>query len=463
MATIQKRGDTYKITASCGYDMKGKQIRKHVTWEPAPGMTERQIAKELDRQKMVFEEKCRTGQVLDSSIRFSDFADKWFSDYAEKQLRPKTLAHYRALMKRIRPAIGNIQLCKLQPQHLLAFYDNLEDTGIREDMNYKCTLDFNALLRERALTKEKLAELAGVSCTVLRSINQGKNISQKSMERVCKALGLQEKASFDPVAPDACLSSKTVLHHHRLISTILNTAVQWQVIFSNPCDRVKPPKVEHKEPRFLDEHQAAKLLTLIERESMQFRTIIKLLLYTGFRRGELCGLEWTDIDFEHRVIHVRRASLYLPEKGVYEDETKNYSSMRSIKAPGIAIDMLREYRAWQAQERLGQGDQWVNSNRLFTAWNGKPINPGTITSWFHDFILKTDLPYINIHSLRHTNATLQIAGGVPLSTVADRLGHADTNTTGRIYVHAIRSADEAAADTLENILTPTKNNKNKSG
>ena len=65
MATIKQRGDSYKITVSCGYDLNGKQIRRHLTWTPEPGMTARQIKKELDRQAVLFEEKCRNGQVLD--------------------------------------------------------------------------------------------------------------------------------------------------------------------------------------------------------------------------------------------------------------------------------------------------------------------------------------------------------------------------------------------------------------
>jgi len=237
------------------------------------------------------------------------------------------------------------------------------------------------------------------------------------------------------------LSSKTVLHHHRLISSILNIAVQWQIIFSNPCERVKPPKVEHKEAKFLDEIQTAKMLELLQQEDIQHRTMIQLLLYTGFRRGELCGLEWPDVDFDNRVITVRRSSLYLPGKGIFEDETKNRTSQRSIKVPYVVINLLREYRLWQNKQRLKLGDQWQRSNRLFTTWNGKPIHPDSVTSWFHDFIKRNDLPEVSIHSLRHTNATLQICGGVPLPTVASRLGHSSTTTTTKIYIHAIRSAD----------------------
>ena len=95
MSTIEKRGDAYKIIVSCGYDLNGKQIRRRMTWKPEDGMTARQIKKELDRQAVLFEEKCRNGQVLDGNIKFAEFAEKWFTEYAEKQLRPTTVAGYR--------------------------------------------------------------------------------------------------------------------------------------------------------------------------------------------------------------------------------------------------------------------------------------------------------------------------------------------------------------------------------
>lgn len=133
MATVVKRGKSYKITVSCGYDINGKQIRKHKTWNPPAGMTERQIQKELERQKVLFEEHCRTGQMLNGNIRLSDFVDIWMKDYASQQLRPTTLAGYRQYLKRIIPALGHIRLEKLQPHHLQSFYNNLAETGIRGD------------------------------------------------------------------------------------------------------------------------------------------------------------------------------------------------------------------------------------------------------------------------------------------------------------------------------------------
>lgn len=454
MATIQKRKDSYKITVSCGYDLTGKQIRKTTTWTPDHGMTAKQIEKELERQKVLFEERCRSGQVLEGSIKFADFAEKWFQDYAQKQLRAETLAGYRTFMKRINAAIGHIKLDRLQPHHLLSFYSNLQEIGIREDTKYKCKIDLKSYLKTQKLTKKKVTQLCNISMTTLDSICKGNNVNESSAKVLCSALSLDLYNTFEVLNKDVGLSAKTIQHYHSLISSILSTAVQWQVIASNPCTRVRPPKLEKKNARYLNEVQAAHLLELLETENMQYKTMIKLLLYTGFRRGELCGLEWDDIDFNNCVIHVRRSSNYVPDKGIFVDETKNATSIRCIKVPTIAFEMLQDYRRWQIEERLKVGDQWQDNNRLFTTWNGKPIHPDSITGWFHNFIIKTDLPYITVHSLRHTNATLQIAGGVPLSTISDRLGHADTATTGRIYVHAIRSADEAAAETLENLLNP---------
>lgn len=457
MATIEKRGDTYKIIVSLGYDLDGKQIRKRTTWKPEQGMTVKQVEKELERQKVLFEERCRNGQSLDGTIKFAEFTNVWFTDYAEKQLKAKTIARYRDLMKRITPAIGHIKLEKLQPHHLLSFYTNLEEAGMRDDVKYKCVVDFKAMLKKKELTKAALAEKAGVSIAVLNSVTQGKNITEASARKIIVVLDVDIKSVFEPVNNKGKLSGATIRRHHELISSIMRTAVEWQIVFSNPCERVKPPKVGKSEPRYLDDEQARQLLSLLEGEPPQYQAIIKTLIFTGLRRGELCGLEWPDIDFENSVIHVRRESLYLADKGVFTDSGKTATSIRSIKTPDAVIDVLKAHKAWQAEERLKQGDRWENSNRLFTNQDGAPIHPDVITNWFHHFVEKNNLPDVSVHSLRHTNATLMIASGTAVTTVAKRLGHANASTTTKIYAHAIRSADEAAAETLQDILNPAKN------
>ncbi len=458
MATVKKRGDSYRFTVSCGYDINGKQIRKTTTWTPPEGMTARKAEKEARRQAVLFEEKCRSGQILDGIMKFADFSEKWF-DYAEKQLRPTTIAGYRHFIKRILPAIGHIHLDKLRPYHLMALYDNLAEAGIRDDVHCRCTVDFKAFLKSKGITAVQLSERAGLGVNTLYAINRGGNIKKDTAQKIEVALELEEPI-FEPVDADKPLTGNTVSHYHKLLSSMLSTAVKWQLIYDNPCLRVEPPKVQKKEASYLDEAQAQKLLDLLDKEPITYRTMITLLLHTGMRRGELCGLEWNDIDLDAGLLDIQRSSLYLPEKGVFMDDTKNNSSKRVLKLTPDAVQLLRRYRAWQGRERLRLGDQWVEKweehPRLFTTWNGKPLHPSTVTGWFHDFVERNGLPPVSIHSLRHTNATLLIAAGTNVRTVSAHLGHSQTSTTMNIYAHNIKSAEAAAADALQGVLSRSK-------
>ncbi len=105
MATIAKQGKGYKITVSQGYDCKGKRLRQYMTWLPAPGMSERQIRKELDRQAVLFEKKVLIGATANGNMRFADFAEKFMREYAQLYLKPKTIATYAENLRRM-PKLG---------------------------------------------------------------------------------------------------------------------------------------------------------------------------------------------------------------------------------------------------------------------------------------------------------------------------------------------------------------------
>jgi len=314
--------------------------------------------------------------------------------------------------------------------------------------------NFFEVVKKKGYTKETVSKLAGISINTTYNLFKRIPIAVETAIAVCKALKIKFENAFERSKPDKGLSKKTIKNYHRLISAILAQAVYWQVISSNPAQRVKAPKVPRTEAKYLDEKQTAILIELIEKTSMQKRTMILLLIYSGLRRGELCGLEWNDIDFANKMITIRRSSQYVPSKGIFTKETKTVTSDRTIKLPTAAFELLAEYKNWQLCEKIKLGDAWQEHNRLFTQWDGKPISPDSITNWFREFIKGTDLPQITIHSLRHTNITLMIAAGVPLKTVSYRAGHAQTSTTSNIYSHAIRSADEMAAEVIDDILKP---------
>ena len=457
MATATKRGKSYRIKVSCGYDVYGKQIIKSTTWTPEPTMTERQIEKELERQKVLFEEKCRTGQFIDNNIKFSDFIEKWVTDYAEEQLKATTIANYQGYLQRIIPALGHIRLSKLQPHHLIEFYKNLAEEGIRKDTKYKPIDTFKEVLKSSNMTQKQLADMADLSTQTIYSCTKGNNVEKHTADIISKILGRTDL--FTAVNPDATLSSKTIAEHHRLLSSILSTAVYWQVIFSNPCERVKAPKVIRKEAKYLDEVQARDFAAALNTEPLLYQVAVMVFLTSGVRRGELCGLEWNDIDMKHGIIHINKSLLYLSSKGLYEDTPKTKGSDRFIYIPMDVIMLLKRLRVEQQKNRLLLGDQWKNTNKVFTTADGNYLRPDNLTTWISKFIKRHNLPKATIHTLRHTSATLLIAKGVNVKTVSSRLGHSNTTTTLNIYTHAIKSADAIASEKLNDIFTITDNYK----
>ena len=151
MASIEKRSNgSYRITVSTGYDINGKKLRKHKTISLPDNMTERQREKEVQKQAVLFEQQVENGTYLDGEkITFEEFSEKWLTDYAEKQLAPGTLKPYRTrLRKRIIPAIGHIKLSKLQPHHLMVFYNNLTESGVRLDAYYVPEFAFTTVMNE---------------------------------------------------------------------------------------------------------------------------------------------------------------------------------------------------------------------------------------------------------------------------------------------------------------------------
>ena len=456
MATIEQRGSSYRITVSVGYDVSGKQIRRSMTFKPDIGMTKKQIKKELERQAVLFEEHIKSGLFVDSTIKFADFAQKWLDEYGKEHLRATTYRRYTDCLTRINQAIGHMRIDRIQPTHLLSFYKNLSEQGIRSDTKYSPNAEIKALIKSKGMTQTAFAERAKLSIGTIKEAMRGNNVNYTSAAAISETLGMPLRSLFNAVGADETLANSTIQYYHRVISSILATAVQWQVILFNPCDRVKPPKSERKEAKYLDDKQAAELLTALDSEPILYKTLFSVIMLTGMRRGEACGLNWGDIDLDRAIIDINKSSLYTPDNGLFEDETKNETSRRVIKIPTLAVDMLKQYRAHQAALKLKLGDKWRASDKVFTSESGLPIHPDTVTSHFREFIKKTDLPQITVHSLRHTNATLMIANGTDLKTVSKRLGHASVSTTGNIYTHAIKSADELAADKLTDIFINQK-------
>ena len=278
------------------------------------------------------------------------------------------------------------------------------------------------------------------------------------------AVGLAcSKAFLEHTRSDGRLNENSVLHYHAMLSSVFKKGVQWGLIAENPCTRAEHPKAAEIDVQTLGEADIAKLLAVLADAPPQFSVIVQLALLTGARRGEICGLRWSDINFEQGTIAINRTLQYIPGTGTVFNAPKTKRSRRCIKIGADCIALLKEYSLYQKAERLKVGTAWtrritveggrtVENDLLFTKWNGEPMDPKTVTSWFPGFLAEHDLPAVHFHSLRHTNASLLIAAHAPITTVSARLGHAQTSTTLNIYADAIQSADAAAADALEGII-----------
>lgn len=463
MASIRKRGkNSYQITVSQGYDSSGKKLSKPITVKRPKGFTDKQWEKELEKISAEFERKVERGTYLDGGkMTFAELCNMWIEKYAEKELEPKTLARYKELLQlRILPAMGHIKLEKLQPTHLLDFYADLKEPGMRLDTRYVALPTFKDTYISIHLTQKKLVTASGVSECVISRALKGETMTSKTAEALSKALDKECKKSteskisyyFVPAGEPGTLSANTILHHHRLISAILQDAVEWQLIMSNPAERVKSPKSEKSKPTHYNIAQTKALINALAAEPIKYRTMIILDAFTGLRTGEFMGLDWTDLDLENGTLSVNKVSQYLSGKGTFtKNSPKNEHSIRTVNIPPFVVSLMKQYKSWWNEQKLACGDLWQDSNRLFVTWDGRPLFTYTLTNWLPEFLHRHNLPKITPHGIRHTFASL-LAKKIPVPELSRLLGHAQISTTD-IYVHnLLRETNAAAGDMLENML-----------
>lgn len=452
MPTITKRGDTYRIRAYCGYDAKGKQVCRSTTWKPAPGMTPKQIEKELQRQAVLFEEKC-SGQGWGGAVKFETFCKQWFEEYANPTLRLRTVARLHQLEKCTYAALGHIRLDKLTPRHIQTFINELGKDGVSErEGRSRSKADLAALLKERDMTQKQLAEKAGLSCSTISSACRGETVMIPTAKKIAKALGKDTASLFDTIAPKTALAPKTIRNYHGFVSSVLSYAVRMGMIQHNPAQNVTLPPMERKEKDCYTVEEAQAFLESLEKVPIKYRAFFVLAIYGGFRRGEILGLEWADLDFENCVIRIRRTSQYLKGPGVFTDTTKTAQSQRALKLPAAVFDVLRQHRAEQAKERLLLGDQWHDTQRLFVNAFGEPMHPNTPYHWLQEFCKETGQRFLGVHHFRHLNATLLINSGTDVRTVSASLGHSQVTTTLNIYAHTFAEAQARAGEAVAEAL-----------
>ena len=448
---------SYLVRVYNGRTQDDKVITRCKTVTPPAGMGKKKAEKWGDtiacikwvqEQAVLFEQQVTNGLVLDSDMLLDDLIDRWFEEYANKQLKAKTLYDYRRMRGRISAGLGHLKVSKIKPAHVMALYDNLEEKGVRRDSTYTATKALLKLLPRG--TRGELAKKAGIGQDTMRMVYAGNSVSRKTAEKVSAAVGLTfSKAFVEHTKKDGKLNNNSVIRYQAMLSSIFKKGVQWGLINENPCSRAEHPKAEEIDVRVLTEEEIPKLLDALSDAPPQYSVITQLALLLGARRGEICALRWSDIDFEKGTLSIKRTVQSIPGIGLVFNAPKTRRGKRCLRIGADCVELLQEYRRYQKAERFRIGSAWVrkvtlengkvvDNDMLFTKWNGEPMNPDIISSWFPKFLEAHNLPDVNFHSLRHSNASILIAAHVPITTVSGRLGHAQTSTTLNYYASALQ-------------------------
>jgi integrase len=178
-----------------------------------------------------------------------------------------------------------------------------------------------------------------------------------------------------------------------------------------------------------------------------------LMAMRGLRRGEACGLWWEDLDLDEGLAYVSR-QVQTDSTGVLRvGSLKSESSRRAVALDPVTVAVLRAHHETQHGRSFTKARGNEASGWVFTSADGGPLTPDYLTRTFVRLLKATGLPPVRLHDLRHGAATLMLAAGADLKTIADQLGHASVVLTADTYLSvAVELSLTAAAEAARLVL-----------
>ncbi len=449
MPSVAKRGDSFRIMASLGYGMDGRQIRKTCTFKPPENVTPAKAEKLAIAYAHEFERRCRGLTNLGEHMRFCELSEWYYTEIAPSVIKPVTIYNQKQLLNSyIPPELGHLKLKDISTARLDEFINRLvRDGGMLA--GYALTNKAIIPLGQRA----PFARKAGVSAGLITNLAQGKCVRLSTAEKVAAALDMQLKEAFHLAYEKKGLSPSTTENVLGVISAIFRIAVKKGICEKNPVLNTTPPKrVKYSEKPFFDDNQCRQLLVALEEHpDRQFALIVKTFLYTGLRSGELCALHWSELDLNEGTITVRHTLTRLNHE--YSLSTpKTKSSGRVVNIPQELTDALKAHR--DRQSEIGQmfGTEWKWVGQVFTSQSGDYHCRSLVNAKFQRFLQQHGFPRCRTHDLRHANASLLINAGVPAKIIAEHLGHSSTRTTEDVYAHVFAASKAKMAETIISVL-----------
>ena len=466
MPTIRKRktkkGFVYDIQVKIKEFVTQKYIYKTTTWRPTENMSAKQEEKacaifaEQFEKKMISLYSVNETQIVNHNIKVADYAKLWL----ERIRKDFSLNYYEMSIKSVEWIcfyLGRYQVIEVTPNIIQFFYDEL-DKATYTTTTVHAKPNLRKVMNEKNIKYKDFRYTYKLNCGSLANVLRGKNISLEYAQRMADILAVKVESVFVIKYTTKRYSAYTIDKIKKATRCIFAMAKRQLLVEHNyaSADYVtygrRPKRIIH----YLDDNQAKQFLeVLLGCKDIRIKTAFIILLFTGMRRGELAGLEWKDVNFKDGTITIRRTSYYSKSCGLYTKEPKTESSIRTITVSEIVKNQLYEYWLWYYSNKKCLGDKWIETDRIFTGKNGRSINPQFFDTWLTMLRIRYNLPQFTVHSLRHTNITLQIAAGIPITIVSGRAGHSRTSTTLDIYSHFLKTNDRQAADILDNIFQTT--------
>ena len=254
------------------------------------------------------------------------------------------------------------------------------------------------------------------------------------------------------------LSPRTVAYIHTILHRAFRDAVRWNLIVRNPADQADAPRARPSDrvsARTWSGEEIGRFLDATA--SSRHAPLWRLIATTGMRRGEALGLRWEDVDLTKRRLSVNRTLVEIADyrsgdTGLAWGTPKTARGRRSISLDPETVAELRTHRARQHQERLAAGVGYADQGLVFSSRTGEPLHPKVVSNQFRKAVARHDMPYLSVHGLRHSWATLALQAGIHPKIVQERLGHSTIAITLDIYSHVNPAMDADAADTVAALI-----------
>lgn len=396
--SICKRKDgSWQGQVSVGKDENGKP--KRVTYY---GKTRKEVQ---DKVTATLAKIQTSTYILPSNMTLGVWLDRWIENYMKDSLKATTWESYKIqINSHIKPALGNIQLSKLQ------------------------TWDLQRLISQKQSEGRCDGKVGGLSNKSIRYIH---TVIHSALQQAVR----ERLIPYNPA--DVVKLPRKIQQEIQLLDD----------------DSIR---------LFLMEAKKVKRFITDKEEARDIRNYLAycLTLHTGLRRGELLGLRWNDVDLTKQVIRVKQQVLRTKE-GLIFDVPKSSRSVRTIPVSGGIVGELKRYKTLQNEEKLLAGRLYNKKNDLvFCSEIGTPKDPRSSTRHFENVLKSANLEKVHFHSLRHTFAVNCLRQGVDIKTLSEMLGHHSAAFTLEVYCHVLDEMKVDAAEKIGSFLKSCVNEKN---